>query len=346
MKQENTSVYFRCDFGPQYGLGHLMRCISLAQGFQKKSSIETFCLCNAFHEKYQALLLESGMNVITFREKKIGLDFEPADYVDSSQNNITVFDNYDVTFKQMVSYKKKYPKLVAIDDTADRFFNTDIIINPSFEARRFNYLTINSPKLLLGNDYVLLRQCFFKTNTKRKKNHIFMSFGGGDVFRRIKSLLKGFHYIEKQLNNPITIDFVLNVDQDQFQLIHSILSSCKKIAFNYISDSYNLSSVMAQADFAITAGGSTVFELAYLGVPQLIFIIDKNQEVMREVDEKGFGVCLGYIWDVSEKQFENKFFEFLQNKLLKENMSKKGREFIDGKGAERAVNQIMNYYYN
>ncbi len=49
---------------------------------------------------------------------------------------------------------------------------------------------------------------------------------------------------------------------------------------NYIPDSFDLSSIMARADFAVTAAGSIVFELVCLGTPQIAFIIDRNQEMM------------------------------------------------------------------
>jgi UDP-2,4-diacetamido-2,4,6-trideoxy-beta-L-altropyranose hydrolase len=345
MKQNITTICFRCDFGPKYGLGHLMRCISLAEGFQQFSQIKTICLTNKFDEKFKDLLYSSGMETVTFSDQTFGLEYNLEDYIPSSLNSITLFDNYDVTFEQMLTYKRKYHNLLAIDDLADRKFDVDLIVNQNINSEKLQYKATNTPVLLQGTDYVLLRKNILEMELSPQKERIFMSFGGGEVLSRIQSFLQMFQEINNQLVETITIDFILDVDHKSLESVAYLLKDFDKITFNLISQSYDLSSTMAQADFAITAGGSTVFELAQLGIPQLIFMIDKNQETTgQELNTKGFGLCSGYIWDLKENEFVKLFFEFLRDETMKKNMSQKGRDLVDGKGVERVVNQVMNQY--
>ncbi|MCP4265417.1 MAG: UDP-2,4-diacetamido-2,4,6-trideoxy-beta-L-altropyranose hydrolase [Candidatus Brocadiaceae bacterium] len=340
------NIFFRCNFGSEYGFGHLMRCIALAEGFQKYRQIKIFFITNSFHEKFTHLFKASGIDVITLSQKISGLGFNLGDYTDNSSESITLFDNYDVTEEEMAEYKKSHPNLVAVDDFADRYFNVDIIINQNIQAEKLNYQAENSPLLLVGTEYALLRKNVLNAKRKREKNRIFMSFGGGDVFPRIETFLNFFRYIDKKLvDNTIHIDFAISANRETLMSIQAIFSGFQQIHFNYITNSFDLSSIMARADFAITAAGSIFLELAYIGIPQMAFIIDKNQEVMEtKMNENHFGVCPGYIGDVSHENFEKLFFTFLRDDAMKENMSRKGCEFIDGKGVDRVVERIVDYY--
>ena len=102
---------------------------------------------------------------------------------------------------------------------------------------------------------------------------------------------------------------------------------------------------MSKADFAITAAGSIIFELAYLGIPQIVFIIDQNQEINScEINDLGFGKCLGYLSDIKQQEFEKTFISFLHNSDIKNRMSMIGQSLIDGQGAKRVAHEILNYY--
>jgi len=172
-----------------------------------------------------------------------------------------------------------------------------------------------------------------------------MSFGGGDVFSRIKTFLGAFQQIDQQLTHPLHIDFVIAANNKSLRDVQLILKGLDKIKFTYISNSYDLSSTMSQACFAITAAGSMSFELAALGIPQITFILDTNQEVTgQKINKIGFGKCPGYINKVTHNEFTKLFIEFLTNESMKKKMSETGRKFIDGKGKSRVIKEIIKLY--
>ena len=351
--EKEIEIFFRCDSGPDYGLGHLMRCISLAQGFKLAGIEKIVFLLRRINDVniHLKVLKEEGFRYITLPDKAKGLQFEHERYLNSGNVTIMIFDNYDVTIEQMILYKKKYKNLVAIDDLADRNFSVDFIINQNINSEGLKYEILGTAKCLLGTSYVLLRKDILQLkNRKRERgnskySHIFMSFGGGNIYPRIKNLLMMFVKIDQLLDYRINIDFAIIGNSNHNVKISKCFSGFNNINVNMIVGKYDIASVMKRADFALTAAGSTVFELAFLGIPQIVFIIDKNQELTgQKVNEKGFGKCLGYIDDISEVEFTELFFEFLRNRPMKESISKKGQEFIDGKGVERAVDEIINYY--
>ena len=342
---DQNSICFRCDFGPEYGLGHLMRCISIANEFEQYTNVKTYCLTNKFEEKFDSFVKNLRMEIIVFPKKVLGLDFDLFTYIKSTGKCITIFDNYDVTFEQMTAYKETFSNLVAIDDLADRQFDIDIIINQNINAENLNYNCVNKPQLLLGRNYALLRKSILNAERAENAQRIMMSFGGGDVYSRIEISLQWFEDINERLNHSIEIDLVLAVTPTQLRVIQKLFNQFNKFQMNFITDSYDLSSIMAQSDFAITAAGSTVFELAHMGVPQITFMIDKNQEITgNKINEHRFGNCLGYLWEVNKEEFVDAFFEFLENATLKEDMSAKGKAFVDGVGVKRIVENMIQYY--
>jgi len=338
-------IIFRCEFGNKYGFGHLMRSVALAQAFFEYEQVETFCFSASNSDGYNELFNSANMTHVQLPESAVGLSFDPNNHLKLTNKFITIFDNYDVTGKQMVTYKQNLPNLVAIDDLADRVFNVDMIINQNLGSDQLNYNFTTLPKLFLGEKYALLRENILSARRKKENKHIFMSFGGGEVYERIKKLLDIMLRIDKELNEKITIDFILSGKKENKKQIRKLLTMFKRLKFNLVENQMDLSPYLARADFAVTAAGSTVFELAYLGVPQIVFVIDKNQEISgQKINEMGLGICLGNIYDVDKDIFSNTFNSFLYDGNMKQNISKQSQSIIDGRGAQRVADGILKHY--
>lgn len=345
---DKVQIIFRCEFGAQHGFGHLMRCISLGQAFQEYEQKKTFCFSTSSVDGFKDLFDCTNMTHIQLPKNALGLRFAPDRYFKLSDTFITVFDSYDVTEEQMITYKQNYPNLIAIDDLADRAFHVDMIINQNLGSDQLEYNTVNQPKLLLGAQYALLRKNILNARRKKESKRIFMSFGGGDVYDRIKGLLEILLVLDKDLDVNITVDFVIGGKKENKELIQNFLSTCERLKFYFIENQMDLSPYMTRADFAVTAAGSTVFELACLGVPQIVLVIDKNQEITgKKINEMGLGTCLGDIKNLDKHIIEKTFISFFHDDHMKHTMSRQAQTLIDGKGAERVADGILDHYgYN
>ena len=345
---DTVQIIFRCEFGTQHGFGHLMRCISLGQAFQEYEQTQTFCISTSSADGFKDLFDCTNMTHILLPKNSLGLTFAPDRHFKLSDAFITVFDNYDVTEEQMITYKQNYPNLVAIDDLADRVFHVDMIINQNLGSDQLKYNTVNQPKLLLGTQYALLRKNILNAKRKKESRRIFLSFGGGEVYDRIKGLLEILLALDKDLDVNINVDFVINGNNYNKERIRNLVNICNRLQFNFVEKQMDLSPYMARTDFAVTAAGSTVFELAYLGVPQIVLVIDKNQEVTgQKINEMGLGTCLGDINETDSHSFEKTFFSFLHDDHMKQSISRQAQKLIDGKGAQRVADGILKHYgYN
>ena len=340
-----VNILFRCDFGLSCGFGHLMRCVSLVQAFLKYNNINLNIFSRGYLDSVENLFGSNQINFVQLPETEAGLAFDPKTYLSDTTGLITIFDNYDVSEQQMRNYKENYPNVVAIDDLADRTFNSDIIINQNIGSIKLEYNTTSSSKLFLGPKYALLRKNILSAKRRKEKNHIFVSFGGGEIYNRIKRFLKVLISVSDNLNEDIVFDFVISGNSESKQKIFNLFKLNNRIKINFIENKLDLSQYMCKADFAITAAGSTIFELAYLGIPQIVFIIDKNQEINGfEINDLGLGKCLGYLLDTNQKEFEETFISFLHNSNMKNRMSKIGQSLVDGQGSKRIAHEILNYY--
>ena len=98
-----------------------------------------------------------------------------------------------------------------------------------------------------------------------------------------------------------------------------------------------MANLFANARLAISAAGSTAFELACCGVPAVFAVVADNQ-LLSIMEQKQYGWC--EVVDCREKNQPEELL-LLAEKMLKtmplETMSQKARSLIDGKGAERVA---------
>ena len=98
------------------------------------------------------------------------------------------------------------------------------------------------------------------------------------------------------------------------------------------------------SDIAISAGGSSCYELAYFGIPNLIITIADNQlEVAKEVHNKNIGIYLGKKEDFSYGAFKDHLLKLINNSDIRKNIQENGMDLVDGKGKKRILKVMDNY---
>jgi spore coat polysaccharide biosynthesis predicted glycosyltransferase SpsG len=113
-----------------------------------------------------------------------------------------------------------------------------------------------------------------------------------------------------------------------------------------IVNATNMPELMAWGDLALAAGGSTAWELSFMGLPSLFVILADNQVgIATELENAGFGVCLGRGIDLKGDRLSlrmpirqhspNNFFDFMNNKSLRQQISLNCKNLVDGGGAKR-----------
>jgi RimJ/RimL family protein N-acetyltransferase len=100
---------------------------------------------------------------------------------------------------------------------------------------------------------------------------------------------------------------------------------------------------IAWADMAISAGGTTCWELCYVGVPFLVVILSKNQAPIPEGLEKaGIAINMGWHQDTTASDLAGRIFELMENSAKRSTMMDAARKLIDGHGPER-IYDLINF---
>jgi spore coat polysaccharide biosynthesis predicted glycosyltransferase SpsG len=104
---------------------------------------------------------------------------------------------------------------------------------------------------------------------------------------------------------------------------------------------HNMAEELSKVDMAITAGGGTLYEIAYMGVPGLAICLNDHQVKNAQYFEKeGVIISLGYAPKVTESMIKSALDELLRDEGKRASMSEKGRELIDGRGRMRVADII------
>ena len=255
-----------------------------------------------------------------------------------------IIDNYNVSLKSITKLKQSGISLVVINDMSKVKTNADIILSQNLSINLSNYKKTNSSQILFGRKYSLIRDEIKKIKRiKTKKINIFLSFGGGMFDSFIYKFLKVIKKIDNSL--PFKANLLFVVNNFDKKNIKKYFKNLNNFNVKYLINKYDLSKYLAVSDFSINAGGVTSHEMIYLGIPQIAFSTAKNQDMnVKMIKKNNLGICMGNIKNFKENLFLKQLSNFMFNKKIKNKISVKYKKFIDGHGAERSAQKIINYY--
>ena len=333
-------VIFRVDASLEMGIGHVMRCLTLANEL-KQQNHEIIFICRELTGnhilliKYPVLVLPKNDN---FQSDGLYLnwlgvtqeqDAEQTIKVIPKNIDLLIVDSYaldEIWHKQLKPYTKK---IMVIDDLADRQFDCNVLLNQNLGTQIEDYKdkVLNNCELLLGCDYALLRPEFpnlrekaliKRKNTKVIKN-ILISMGGSDITNKTYDILQ-------EVSDDLNIVVILGGISPHNKMIKNYAKSKKNV--KVVVDADNISRLMFDADLAIGAGGSTSWERCCLGLPTLLYVLAENQrKIAGNLEELG----AVKIVDNLKVNLQN----ILNNFSFWQIMSEKAQTVCDGIGVKR-----------
>jgi spore coat polysaccharide biosynthesis predicted glycosyltransferase SpsG len=232
---------------------------------------------------------------------------------------------------------------VAIDDNCRLNYPINCLINGSVYAKILPYQPSRQIRFL-GPEYILLREDFLKEKPNKLSSeikNILITFGGDDVRHLTLPLLKRLH-----LNFPKIIKTVIlgSGFDNKNEIIRQQNEYIKIIDNPSIS---TLIKKMKQADCAISAGGQTLNELAFLGIPTIAIKVADNQH-----NNVSYWSAKGYTINAGNYNNENLFDIVIKaiKKLSSLSERKKrqlmGLKLCDGQGSNRVARQLLQILEN
>ena len=239
-------------------------------------------------------------------------------------------------------------KLACIDDCFEHVFPVDALINYNAYHIRFPYRETygGKTKLLLGTDYVPLREEFFMTQVRdaqsgKKGFSVLLSSGGGDAQNAVLGVLQRAAQMEEL--QSVLFHAVVGAYHPQGDAIEAFAKTHENV--KVYRPCHDMAGLMADCDAAVSAAGTMLFELCAMQVPTVFFQSADNQRYDREFFEAG--ERMSFAGDIAQDRDAciEKICEGLKklaaDASLRERMKENLGRVTDGKGAERIAGEIM-----
>ncbi len=338
------TLVIRADANAHMGVGHLMRCLALAQGWKARGGQTTF-ITACEREDLRQRLSGEGFQVVTLERPHP----DPADWETTSQalaeqpDAWVVLDGYHFDPAYQRQIKDAGHRLLVIDDMAHLdHYCADVVLNQNINADQLRYSCESGTRLLLGTRYVLLRSEFLARQEWQREipdmaRQVLVTLGGGDPDNQTLKVIRALQRVDV---NGLEAVVVVGASNPHLRELRSAASD-SQFAIQLVHNVTNMPELMAWADVAVSAGGSTCWELAFMGLPSMVLVLAENQQgIAAGLEDAGVVIELGWYTAASIAQIAHPLVVLLEDGGLRRRMSHQGRELVDGMGVDRVVESM------
>ncbi|MFB2866220.1 UDP-2,4-diacetamido-2,4,6-trideoxy-beta-L-altropyranose hydrolase [Aeromonas sp. MdU4] len=269
-------VAFRLDAGADIGLGHLMRCLAIADRL-KTAGAECHFLCHALPKQLLPMLQRHHHHSL------LALDDEGP--LPDLQPDWLVFDHYQIDREIEKRLAVHCDQVLVIDDLADRPHHCQLLLDqgPLRSTSDYQNLIPKDCHLLLGTDYALLRPAFRQLARQVTLPWLrgLICFGGADPAGACLTTLNSLNRLPWA--RPIQWTLVTGGANAFWPELQQWVAKHTDLQIVLLRQSDQMAQLMQQHDFTIGAAGGMTWERACLGLPTLAVPIVDNQQFNDEV---------------------------------------------------------------
>lgn len=260
-------VLIRTDASIEIGSGHVMRCLTIADALRE-------CGCSVLFMMEE--LLGNLIGLVQSKGFEVVHEFQAAD--------LCIVDHYGIDEQWEQSIRPFVNKIVVIDDLANRRHDCDLLLDQNFVPdfnTRYDALVPDHCVRLLGPTYLIMRDEFVQQREQvhERSGHVerlLIFMGGTDPTNETMKVLQALQIVNMEF---LHVDVVVGGGNPSRVEIEDI---CAYEGYHFHCQIDYMASLMAQADFAIGAGGSATWERCYVGLPSSSTIVAENQIITTE----------------------------------------------------------------
>lgn len=358
-------IYIRADGNSQIGVGHQMRCLSIADAMRESGNEIIFLVADESgsvlpkSRGYDCIVLESDYRA---PEEEIPKLRELMKGSMAGRKPLLILDSYFIRPEYLQNLREN-AFLIYMDDYGREHFPADCIINYNIYGPDMPYDALYSkdedtkPLLLLGSQYAPLRAAFCKTThiAKNEVTDVLITTGGADKYNVAGQLAerltrtdgeeqeteaewKTDAHAENNGRHPGIRYHVISGTFHKFRGELEKLAAERKdiIVHENVTE---MAELMAQCDLAVSAAGSTLYELCAVRVPAIYFYFVENQLLpAKYFAKKTKMISCGNFADKPEEtlaQLYNAVRRLEKDCGLREKIAASMNDVTDGSGAER-----------
>jgi spore coat polysaccharide biosynthesis predicted glycosyltransferase SpsG len=329
-----TVIGIRCDAGAQRGVGHLVRCVALAEELVDRGATVKFL---------------ADLGGVSWAERQLtqrGLPWHPAPYdpvglVAACERlglDALVVDSYTLPPEHSLAVRRTGRPVLAIVDGDFRGQSADIYVDQNLDAK----ITASDALGLAGLDYALLREAVRQlrplgapVHTTTRTPKVVAFFGGTDAYRAAPQVAELL--VRTGTNFEATI---VAADESLRRDLLAIVPGDGQ-RFEIIAPTDDLPKLLAGADLAVSASGTSTWELLCLGVAAaLVWVVDNQITGYERTIAHGYAAGLGRLG-----HFTDASVAVLRELLIfpgsRAALATRAWSAVDGRGVERVAGALL-----
>lgn len=334
-------LVIRADAGPGIGLGHVMRCLALAQAWRDRGGAVTLVTAAGPRTATERFREEDCEVVEMVHAHPIPDDWaRTSEFLAGRPRGWVVVDGYhfDTVYHERIRATGHH--LLAIDDRGCGPPAADIVVNPTVyaEAEPNN----GEPRrLLTGSQYALLRREFTSlrrpaTRTADQARRVLVTLGGGRTTEDTAVVLAA---LDRLTVTDLEVRVVAGASSSDCAAVETAVGSRRFAKFSRFGS--DIPELMAWADVAVSGGGGTCAELAFMGVPNVIIVRADNQRAVADgFARAGASLSVGDARSITPGSLAAELGELVNDPVRRAEMSRRGRGLVDGCGRERVTARL------
>lgn len=350
-------VVIRADASTAIGMGHLVRCMTLAAALRDRGASVAF-VTREHHGHQTSMLDEHGFDVTRLpassivdqggspSEASLGVVWE----VDAEETlrsirqlrNVhwLIVDHYGIDHRWESRVRTAAQRVFVIDDQANRMHDCDLLLDQNLVAgmrTRYDSLVPKSCALMLGPTYAMLQPDYRELHRQASPRsgpirRILISFGGSDEANLTGRALAAFLLLGR---SDIHADVVIGAANPWEAALREQSAAHRNVTIHMSPPT--LAPLMLHADLAIGAAGTTSWERLCLGLPSLVVTQAENQRPIAEaLSQNDLARWLGATRDLSESTLVAALEDLLESGLSVD-WSRRCLDVVDGRGVDRVA---------
>jgi UDP-2,4-diacetamido-2,4,6-trideoxy-beta-L-altropyranose hydrolase len=337
-----TPLVVRADASAQIGAGHVMRCLALAEAWARTGGGAVEFAAAELPESLRRRLIDGGFGVVALPGPAGGPeDLAATRALAAERGAACVIDGYAFGREYQRSVQRAGTTLVVDDGHRGEGFAADLVLDQNLGAAEAHYAPLApGAELLLGTRFALLRSEFLASPRPERSpggRRVLVTLGGSDPAGLSEGVARALS------ENPvgterIEVCLVLGGSNPCADAIARALAATE---VEVVRDAWNMPELMARADLAVAAAGSTCWELCYSALPALLVVVADNQrDIAAQLDAAGAAVNLGWHERVTPAHIATAARALLNQSPARTLLAQNAARLVDGQGADRVASRL------
>lgn len=338
-------IGIRCDAGAKTGVGHLVRCVALAEELVARGTSVQFLSDLGDLPWAEQQLLGRGLPWHPAPGDSAGLVAE----ADRLGLDAVVLDSYLLTPDHGTALRSSGRRVLAVVDGDLLGQQADIYVDQNLDAELLTPALPVGAVRLAGLDYALLRSAVRSLRPAAPRSaesgrtpRVVCFFGGTDAYRAAPVLSR----LLIRTGAPFDA-VVIGADENLRAELHAVTPGPGQ-RLEVVSPTDELPKLLADADLAVSASGTSTWELLCLGLPAALVWVVENQIIgYSRTVERGLAVGVGHLPSLTDPKSAEAgvaievLHELLTDAPGRAALAARAWAAVDGRGAARVADALL-----